>query len=152
MSKKFLILLAIIIIAGVAVFVSNNKTEAPQEEVNQTQNEPLDAAGSLPQENVVTYTDAGYSPGSIKIKIGETVVFKNNGSQMMWTASAMHPTHMLYPGSDIKKCGTGEADKIFDSCVGALSGESWSFKFDNSGEWKYHNHLNTGHYGSITVE
>lgn len=152
MSKKLLIVLAIIIIAGVAVFVSNNKTKAPSEEADQTQNELTGAAQSLPQENVVTYTDAGYSPSPIKIKIGETVVFKNNGSQVIWTASAMHPTHTVYPGSDIKKCGTPEANMIFDSCAGISSGESWSFKFDNAGEWKYHNHLNTGHYGAIIVE
>lgn len=160
MSKKFLIVLAIIIIAGVAVFISNNKTEAPSEEANQTQTkspassttESTDGARLLPQENVVIYTNAGYSPSPIKVKIGETIIFKNNGSQPMWTASAVHPTHMAYPGSDIKKCGTSEANKIFDACAGIPSGESWSFKFDNAGEWKYHNHLNTGHYGAIIVE
>ena len=70
----------------------------------------------------------------------------------MWTASAMHPTHMAYPGSDVKKCGTPEAGMIFDSCAGTPSGESWSFKFNSAGEWKYHNHLNVGHYGAIIVE
>jgi len=33
-----------------------------------------------------------------------------------------------------------------------LPGESWSFKFDEGGTWKYHDHLNPGATGMIVVE
>ena len=68
-----------------------------------------------------------------------------------WPAAALHPTHTVYPGSDIKKCGTSEAVGIFDACRGLKSGESWSFQFNEVGTWKYHNHLTPTQFGRITV-
>ncbi|OHA38709.1 MAG: hypothetical protein A3G03_02780 [Candidatus Taylorbacteria bacterium RIFCSPLOWO2_12_FULL_44_15c] len=64
----------------------------------------------------------------------------------MWTASAVHPTHRAYPTSG------GCLGSTFDACAGVQSGNSWSFKFDISGTWKYHNHLNPGDTGTIVVE
>lgn len=136
MSKRFLILLAIIIIAGVVIFASKNKTEAP----------------SVPSSLAVMYTDDGYSPGSLKIKVGETVIFQNDSGRTMWTASAMHPTHMVYPETNIQKCDSPESMTMFDACDGVLPGKSWSFQFNHAGEWGYHNHLNSSHYGKIIVE
>jgi len=70
----------------------------------------------------------------------------------MWTASAFHPTHKAYPGSDIAKCGIQSQIGIFDACRGYGSGESWEFKFDEQGTWKYHNHMQANHSGTIVVE
>ena len=71
---------------------------------------------------------------------------------MMWTASAIHPTHKAYPSSDIEKCGTQSQANIFDACKGYGQGESWGFRFDEVGTWKYHNHLQPNHTGTIVVE
>lgn len=103
-----------------------------------------------PDAVLITYTNAGYSPASVTIKKGTTTTFKNAGTQDTWPASAMHPTHTVYPGSDIKKCGT--ATDIFDACRGLTPGESWSFIFTEVGEWGYHDHLHARQFGSITVE
>ena len=32
------------------------------------------------------------------------------------------------------------------------TGDSWSFKFDIAGAWKYHDHLSPKHFGEIIVE
>lgn len=101
---------------------------------------------------VVTYTNDGFSPRTVNMKAGEAVTFLNESSRPFWPASAFHPTHKIYPGSDIGKCGTGEADAIFDACKGINSGGSWRFKFDTAGTWKYHDHLNIGRTGTIVVE
>lgn len=98
------------------------------------------------EQNVVTYTNAGYSPNTITIKAGETVNFKNNSSQSMWTASGVHPTHRLYPTTG------GCIGSTFDACKGIQPGNSWSFKFDIAGTWKYHNHLSPSDTGTIVVE
>ncbi len=97
------------------------------------------------EENVVTYTDAGFSPKEVKIKAGETVVFKNESSKSMWPASAMHPTHAVYPTTG------GCLGSTFDACKGLLPGESWSFKFDIAGNWKYHDHLTPTFFGAVEV-
>lgn len=101
---------------------------------------------------IVTYADSGYTPNTITIKKGETVVWKNESGASMWTASAVHPTHKAYSGTDIAACGTQTLLPMFDSCAGVASGQSWSFKFDNVGTWGYHNHLNSSHWGKVVVE
>jgi len=102
--------------------------------------------------NIITYTDAGYTPNLITIKKGETVVWKNESNSFMWTASAIHPTHKVYPGTDITACGTQTLLPMLDSCGRIESGQSWSFKFDNIGTWGYHNHLNSSKFGKVVVE
>ena len=101
---------------------------------------------------MVTYTDAGYSPVALTVKKRETVTFKNQSSRSMWTASAMHPTHRVYSGTSLDEHCPDAAGTAFDACKGFLPGESWSFKLDKTGIWKYHDHLNPGVFGSITVE
>ena len=109
---------------------------------------PQSPVGQAPivEERIITYTDSGYSPATLRIKKGETATFKNQSSQSMWTASAVHPTHLAYP--TIGGCIGG----TFDACKGVQSGDSWSFKFDIAGTWKYHNHLSPSDTGTIIVQ
>ncbi len=103
-------------------------------------------------EVVITYTDQGYSPAVVNIKKGDTVVWENASAKDMWPASAMHPTHTVYPGSGIQKCNTAEQPNIFDACAPISQGSSWSFKFLQQGSWKFHNHLFPTRFGTINVE
>ena len=100
--------------------------------------------------NVVKITSSGFEPKTLTVKAGTTVTFVNEDSNKHWPASAMHPTHTLYPGSGIEKCGTGE--EIFDTCKGLAQGESFSFTFNEKGSWKYHDHLKVSSTGTIIVE
>jgi len=104
------------------------------------------------EEYVVTYTSSGYSPNALTIKKGETVTFKNQSSQSMWPASAMHPAHTVYSGTSLDEHCPDTAGTAFDACKGYSPGESWSFKFDKVGSWKYHDHLNPSATGMIVVE
>ena len=96
------------------------------------------APAATGQENVVTYSDSGFSPATITIKVGDTVVFKNESSRGMRVASNPHPVHTDYPG--------------FDSKNSVGNGESYSFAFDKAGSWGYHNHLNPGDGGTVVVQ
>ncbi len=101
-------------------------------------------------DNIIKITAAGFEPKTATVKAGTTVTFVNEDSNKHWPASAMHPTHTLYPGSDINKCGSGEA--IFDACKDLEQGESFSFTFNEKGSWKYHDHLGVSSTGTIVVE
>lgn len=103
-------------------------------------------------EHVVVYSDSGYSPKELTIKKGDTVKFHNESTRETWPASAMHPSHSLYPGSSIQKCETEEMTNIFDACMGLKQGEEWSFMFDHVGTWGYHDHLNSSMFGKIMVQ
>lgn len=97
---------------------------------------------------IVEITAAGYSPNPLTIKQGEAVTWVNKDAEAHWPASAQHPTHAVYPETG------GCIGSKFDACKRLAQGDSWSFTFNEKGEWNYHDHLNPGppFYGKIVVE
>ncbi|MBI2674143.1 MAG: hypothetical protein HYX22_00160 [Candidatus Yanofskybacteria bacterium] len=169
MTKLILLTIVAIVLVGVVVFLySGDTVQAPGSSPTPTTTDnvpvptptptPVNEESSSPLPTVseskvtVTYSDFGYGPAIVTVEKGDTVIFDNKGSKMMWTASAVHPTHKTYPGSDIAFCGTPQSISAFDACKGYGSGESWEFKFDHQGTWKYHNHMQANHTGTIVVE
>ena len=144
MSKNIYIIIggAIIIVLGGFLFLQSNDTS-----------EQSAPGASIPQSSVtITYTNSGYSPKQTAVSLGGTVTFKNESSRTMWPATAIHPTHTIYPESGILKCGTPEEPRIFDACEGIRQGGSWSFTFQELGSWGYHDHLNISRTGKIIVK
>ncbi len=82
-------------------------------------------------QNVVTYSDSGFSPSTVTIKKGDTVIFKNSASDGMRVASNPHPIHNGYPTKG------GCVSSTFDSCNNIPPGKSWSFMFTIVGTWKF---------------
>jgi hypothetical protein len=69
----------------------------------------------------ITYTEDGYSPSEVTIQKGQAVRWVNNSEWDMWPASAVHPTHSLYPGKDDGDC----LGSSFDACDYFAPGASW---------------------------
>ena len=136
---KKIVILIIIIVGAYFVIKSATRPSMPVLQVSENKT-------SVTKESVITYTDAGYSPSALEIKMGETVTFKNESQQSMWPASAMHPTHQEYPTTG------GCLGSAFDACMGVQPGDTWSFKFDIAGNWKYHDHLIPKNFGAVTVK
>lgn len=119
--------------------------------------EPSQPGGGETAQDVVSHTveinSSGFVPETLTISAGETVTFVNNlHLSSSWPASAVHPTHRIYPGSDIGKCGTTEEPEIFDACRGLEPGETYSFTFNEEGKWRYHDHFNPSTTGTIIVQ
>lgn len=171
MKNLIFIITLILILVGVMVFVfSRNNVEEPTvpptpistprptssvSTPTPSTSPVLSPTPTQPQKTSkasVTYLDSGYSPSVITIKKDDIVYFENKSSKMMWTASAIHPTHAIYPGSNIEMCGTNTLVAIFDACKGYQLGEVWGFVFIHQGTWKYHNHLQPNHAGTVVVE
>lgn len=93
----------------------------------------------------VQYTDSGFSPASITIKKGDTVKWTNASTKNMWVASAIHPTHDVYPTTG------GCLGSTFDECKGDAPGSTYSFRFDAVGTWRYHDHINASRTGTVIV-
>ena len=77
-------------------------------------------------------------------------MFVNKDTAQHWPASAVHPTHVVYPESG------GCIGSKFDACKGLAEGETFEFVFSEKGSWKYHDHLNCcsdpAFFGTIVVE
>lgn len=94
----------------------------------------------------VEINSMGFSPSEIFIKEGEVVTFVNKDSDVHWPASASHPTHTVYPETG------GCIGSKFDACKALAQNEEFKFTFTQKGAWNYHDHLNPGFTGKITVE
>ena len=99
----------------------------------------------------IEMSSSGFSPSSLTINSGDTVIFSAIDGSRRWPATNNHPTHTLYPESSIQKCQTSEKDEIFDSCSVVAEGETYSFTFTNAGTWGYHDHFSPAKKGTITV-
>ncbi len=87
----------------------------------------------------VTYTDKGFSPFLVEVKLGESVKFVNGSSRALWVTSYGHPTakDQFYPG--------------FDTGKSLAKGESWTFNFGMKGAWGYKNLNNERDLGAVVV-
>ncbi len=100
-------------------------------------------ANKPPQSAVVpvTFNPEGVTPQTLTLKVGDSIEFRNSDLKPHWPASNPHPQHTLYPE--------------FDSQKGIAPGETWVFKFEKAGSWKFHDHLNGRNAkfgGEITVQ
>lgn len=164
MNKLASLMVVAVVMLGIVVYLySGDTVEAPTSTptpiVKEASTPSPVSSGMLPTPSVplgvtVTYSNSGYTPSTVTIKRGETLFFENKSSGMMWTASAVHPTHKAYPGSGIEKCGdkTNYSSAIFDACGAYDPGESWAFRFNELGTWKYHDHLKPSNTGTIVVQ
>lgn len=87
--------------------------------------------------HVIELRENGFYPAKLTIQKGDAVNFITTGGKPFWPASNLHPTHGIYPEFDPQKPIEPE--------------ESWIFRFDQVGEWKYHNHLVSPYKGTIIV-
>ena len=90
------------------------------------------------QTNFVTYTNTGFSPAVLRVKLGATVTFRNDSGEDLWVASNPHPTHTALSG--------------FDASAGIGQGEIYVYTFTRIGTWGYHNHLHPAFGATVIVE
>lgn len=161
----FIVILFIAAIGGAMYFlmvdkqINPSEIYQPKEQVPNQQsplinptNENPPAQEPVVKSNVVKYTDDGYSPSVLTIKVGQGVDFENNSSKNMWPASAMHPTHAVYSGTTLSEHCPDKENVTFDACKGIQPADLWTFLFNKPGTFKYHDHLNPSKTGTIIVE
>jgi len=108
-----------------------------------SQNEPTDAPAVT-----VTYEDGQFSPQEVTVESGQTVRFESSGEDM-WVGVNQHPTHTQYDGSNLDEHCQQENQESFDQCE---TGDSYSFTFEKTGEFGYHNHVNPSAGGTVIVQ
>lgn len=155
MDSRWLGVVILIIILGIGgwyVF-SHPVTPAPSTTTTEQATTTV-ATSNMPLAPVtVTYTDTGFSPASVTVAEGQSVMWVNQSSGQMWVASDPHPSHTGYDGtSRTAHCVAGYTGAApFDECANGNSGESFTFTFTKSGSFGYHNHSDHGMTGTVIV-
>lgn len=142
--KYEIFLLGFIVLASGCLHTS--QPEAQQSDETSSPSEPVDYSDT----RTIYFTGSGYEPANLVIEKGDTVTWVNNASTSMWVASDDHPTHTKYDGSTANEhCENGDqTTQAFDQCS---TGDEFSFTFEKTGEWSYHNHQPYADGGTITV-
>ena len=126
--------LVILIIAAGGFFFFRNNTDTEE-----SATQPITEETTIvPTEITVTYDANGFSPNTVTIKKGETVIFQNKTGKSASVASGAHPTHLIYPEFDQYKTEQRGQDEF-------------RFVFEKVGTWKYHDHLNATMTGTVIV-
>lgn len=86
----------------------------------------------------VMMTASGFTPASITVPVGATVVFRNADTTPHWVASEPHPIHTGLPG--------------FDAGRDIPAGGTYSFTFTKIGTFTYHDHLKPNVKGTVVVQ
>ncbi len=90
---------------------------------------------------IVTVTSGGFSPSSVSIAEGDTVLWENRDSISSHSVySTPHPAHTDYPALNL-----GEMDKEIPTL------DTVTLTFNQSGVYTYHDHLFPALTGSVTV-
>ena len=87
--------------------------------------------------HTIVLGESGFELDVLTIRRGDTVTFTTDRNVPFWPASDLHPIHDLYPE--------------FDPQEPIPPGERWSFRFERTGEWAYHDHLAPYYRGTVTV-
>ena len=97
-------------------------------------------------ERMIEIASSGFVPETITVGAGTKVKFVNKDVARHWPASAVHPTHSVYPDRG------GCIGSTFDACKGLAEGEEFDYTFNHRGSWNYHDHLNPSLRGMVKVE
>jgi plastocyanin len=142
-NKKAIIaiIILVIVIAGAVLWmlrkepVDNSSSSSSSDTSNSSS--PTSDATSTAAKATITYSDSGYSPSTITVKTGDTVIIKNASSRSMQFDSDPHPVHTTNPELNVGSVPVGQ---------------EMSFVVDTKGTFGYHNHLNASQKGTIVVE
>lgn len=105
------------------------------------------ASDTDPYDVLVRFDGEAFEPKELTVTKGTRVRFLNESTQDVWPASAVHPTHSIYPESDQSNC----LGSSFDACKPLAKDEFFDFTFTHEGEWRYHDHVRAFITGAVTV-
>ncbi len=145
MNKAIIAIIAVVVIAA-GVFAITHKSKKPAAPTNSntsTTTAPSNTTSTPPtststsSDNVITYSNSGFSPATLTVKGGSQVTIKNTSSETLQLDSNPHPQHTDDPELN----------------VGVISaGGSKTFTVTTTGSHGYHNHLDPSDTGMLVVE
>jgi plastocyanin len=147
MKTAAIVIVILAIIGGGAVAISkhSNNNTAGQSATSQTQSSTSSQSQSSSttvttgqnSAATITYSDSGFSPGNVTVKVASTVTIKNTSSGPLQFDSDPHPAH-----TDDPELNVGIVEP----------GQSMTFTVNVKGTHGYHNHLDASQKGTIIAE
>ncbi len=149
--KKIIIIGLLVVIAGAGAFfftsnsddlsntTSQNTESATANDVPATQStEEQPATNTQDSTNItIAYTNEGFKPSSLSVKVGTTVTVKNESSKPLKFSSDPHPEHTDEKELNMTTLSPNKSD---------------TFTATKAGRYGFHNHLNEDESGTLIVQ
>lgn len=149
MNNKVVIGIVVVVVAVLAIFLlsksgslyspsqTQTSTRTPQPSITSTTQQQSPTNEVTKEQNVITLTQAGFSPSTLTVKAGTKISWINNSGSGLSVNSNPHPIHTNYSPLNIGAIGDGQSKSLI---------------FDKPGTYGYHNHLNPSQTGTIVVQ
>jgi plastocyanin len=143
MNKKLIVALVVVVVIGGAVwayFATRPNAAVPQSTADSAQgheHNESDVQEAPVSGNELTYTDEGFSPSNLSVKVGTSLKIMNKSSGPLQFSSDDHPTHTKHSEFNLMTIQAGEEETL---------------EVKTAGTWGYHNHLKAQDTGTITVK
>jgi plastocyanin len=145
MKTVVIVVVAILVIAGGALALtkkSDNKSttsqpSSSQQSNNNSSNNTNSSSSDQTAAATITYGDNGFSPSTVTVKSGDTILIKNTSSNPLQFDSDPHPAHTDDPELNVGDIAPGSSGTLKATTVGTHG---------------YHNHLNPSDTGTIVVQ
>ena len=132
-SKSLVIGIAVlIVVVGGGILLLGRKAAH-----NTTSGSSTSSSSSQHSAAVITFDGNSFSPASMTVKSGATITIKNTSADDLQMDSNPHPVH-----TDDTDLNVGEV----------APGQSATFTVTKKGIFGYHNHLDPGVGGKITIQ
>lgn len=148
--KKIIIIGLLVVIAGAGAFfftsnsddlsntTSQNTESATANDVPATQStEEQPATNTQDSTITIAYTNEGFKPSSLSVKVGTTVTVKNESSKPLKFSSDPHPEHTDEKELNMTTLSPNKSD---------------TFTATKAGRYGFHNHLNEDESGTLIVQ
>ncbi|HLB66775.1 MAG TPA: cupredoxin domain-containing protein [Candidatus Saccharimonadales bacterium] len=138
--KKVLVLLALLIVAGAGAFLAISGDDEKATTETSKPAGPVSTARETAKEVqtvTITYTDSGFSPSTLFVNAGDSVLIKNDSSNDLDFESNPHPVH-----TDNTELNAGTIE----------NGGSKTITLTEPGTWGFHNHDNSAHSATVEVK
>jgi plastocyanin len=126
-KRSYIVALVLLLIVGLAAVLLTNRNSDSVD---------LQALEPVPT-GAVSVTEEGFSPATIQIKKGESVTWTNVSGGVHQIASDPHPVHDNLPG-------------LFSE-EALQPDDSFTYQFEDSGTFTYHDHLNPFTFQGIVI-
>jgi len=101
-----------------------------------------------PTSALVTFTGSRFIPETVVVIEGGIVTFRNNSQgDPMHIITNSHALHDKYPEKNTQGCTA----TIFDQCASVGPGGRWTFQFNETGGWRYHDENKPVTSGTVRV-
>lgn len=135
MKKLLMALLALVLVGG-GVYWFVIRDSSSNDDTDKTTTKKLTTSDVI-KVALITYTDEGFVPDTYIAGVNAKLTVQNDSTSDLDFESNDHPTHT----------------KNTELNVGVVKpGENKTVTLTEKGEWGFHNHLNSTHTGTITVE